>query len=264
MNSLSQFLARLRQDRTINRLTRGRPDIIIFGVPALVLVAVIAGVVGAVVLAGGGGDDKQASAETPTAVTTGPTATPTAGPNAGVLEPIIFTPDDFLTEEDLLLRGDGEPGRGDFLAERLIIPKLEVDAPFTVRAVGGDGRMPNPLGPDDIAWYDFTQWPDFGGTPDIGGNVVLAGHVDYINVGPAVLWDMHTLAPGDLVQIRMEDGTVIEYHIEFNKTVPANNANWEGIVAATGDESVTIITCVGDFVAGHYTNRQIAWGRRVS
>jgi sortase (surface protein transpeptidase) len=69
---------------------------------------------------------------------------------------------------------------------------------------------------------------------------------------------------GDRVQIRLKDGTLIEYAIEFNKHIEANAAPWADIVAATGDESITLITCGGEFSAGHYSDRQILWGRRVS
>jgi hypothetical protein len=264
MNALSDFLARLRQNETLGRLTRGHPDIAIFGAPVLLVALIAGGVVAGVMLAGGGDDGSQATARTPTAERPDATPTRTAGPGAGLITPIVPSPGDFLTDSDLAQRGAGEPGRGAFVGARLLIPKIAVDAPFTVRSVGTDGRMPNPQGPNDIAWYDFSQWPGLGGAPQLGGNVVLAGHVDYINHGPAVLWDMRTLVPGDVVQIRMQDGTLAEYRIEFNKTIPASTANWEAIVAGTADESVTIITCVGEFIGGHYTNRQIAWGRRVS
>ena len=79
-----------------------------------------------------------------------------------------------------------------------------------------------------------------------------------------MFWDVRTLETGDRVQIRMKDGTVAEYAIEFNKRIDAGEADWTAIVAATAQESVTLITCVGQFVNGSYAERQIAWGRRVS
>jgi LPXTG-site transpeptidase (sortase) family protein len=102
-----------------------------------------------------------------------------------------------------------------------------------------------------------------GGLPNKGGNVVMAGHVDYINYGPAVFWRLHELEPGDTVEIKLEDGTTVTYKIEFNKQIEAAAADWTPIVQATADESITLITCGGEFEAGHYNNRQIIWGRRV-
>lgn len=190
-------------------------------------------------------------------------ATPTPGVNAGLQTPIAFSPGDMLTAEDLASRGTGVPGRGDFNGERLLIPKLEIDAPLTYKAVPPNGQMPNPNSWDDVAYYDFSQFPDLGGLPGKGGNIVLAGHVDYIRHGPAVFWRLNELKPGDVVTIRLTDGTAYDYKIEFNKVLDPGTADWSSIVSATADESVTLITCTGVFEAGHYNKRQVAWGRRV-
>jgi LPXTG-site transpeptidase (sortase) family protein len=211
---------------------------------------------------GGGGDDDG----TPTvSASRTPRSTPTPGQNAGEKTPIAFSEGDYLTQADLDARGVGEPGRGEFNGARLIVPAIEVDAEFTVKPVGTDGQMPNPNGPEDVVWYDFAQWPGLGGLPTKGGNIVLAAHVDYINYGPAVFWRIDELKAGDQVQIQLNDGTVATYAIEFNKVVdPGSQTDWSKLVSATADESVTLITCTGEFSAGHYSHRQIAWGRRVA
>lgn len=258
------FLARLRANETLRKLTGGRPELLIFGAP-VAAIAIVVVVVLAAMAGGGGGDDTQATGKTPTAAATStkPATTPTPGANAGLKTPIAISPGDTLAAGDLAARGTGEAGRGDFGGTRLMIPKIGVDAPFTVKEVGTDGQMPNPNGPEDVAWYDFSQWPGLGGLPGKGGNTVLAGHVDYINYGPAVFWRLHELEVGDTVEIRLGDGTTATYKIEFNKTIEAAAADWTPIVEATADESVTLITCGGEFSAGHYANRQIIWGRRV-
>lgn len=255
------FLERLRQNETIRKLSGGRPDLIIFGAP-LALIAVIAIVVVTLVATTGGGsaDDDQAVAT----ATREPQATATSGVNAGQKTPINFDEGAQLTLHDLSLRGAGEPGRGEFNAQTLRIPKINVEAPFTYRVVGPDGQMPNPQGPRDVAYYDFAQWPGLGGVPGDGGNIVLAGHVDYINVGPAVFWDVDKLVPGDIIEIVMEDGSVIQYAVEFNKWTGQADLDWSLIVGGTADESVTLITCTGEFEAGHYDKRQVVWGRRIS
>ena len=105
---------------------------------------------------------------------------------------------------------------------------------FSVKQVGTDGQMPNPNGPEDVAYYDFSQWDGLGGLPGKGGNVVMAGHVDYINYGPAVFWRLHELEPGDTVEIQLADGTTVTYKIEFNKQIEAAAADWTPIVAGDG------------------------------
>jgi LPXTG-site transpeptidase (sortase) family protein len=232
------------------------------GVTAIALVTFIA-VAAAAVACGGGGDDDGDGTATPKGSPT-KSATPTAV-HAGAKTPIATSPGDELTEFDLAQRGAGEPARGEFLGERLVIDKIGVDAPFSYKVVPNPGgQMPNPNGPTDVAYYDFGAWPGLGGLPQAGGNVVVAGHVDYINHGPAVFWDLDQLVVGDRVKIVMKDGSVAEYAIEFNKHIDASQAPWEAIVAGTGDESITLITCGGEFSAGHYSDRQILWGRRVT
>ncbi len=231
---------------------------------AMMRIAPVVAVIAAAALLAACSGGKAKPSGTPTAEGTATAAaTPTPGVNIGLKTPIAFSPGDMLTNEDLASRGTGVPGRGDFDGSRLLIPKLEIDAPFSYKAVPPDGQMPNPNSWDDVAYYDFSQFPDLGGLPGKGGNIVLAGHVDYIRHGPAVFWRLHELQAGDIVTIRMTDGAEYNYKIEFNKVLDPNGADWSGIVSATADESVTLITCTGVFEAGHYNNRQIAWGRRV-
>ena len=262
------FLGALRQNRTLRKLTGGHPELIIFGVPVAAIVAVI--VVVAATMSGGSSKKTgapQATGKTPTAASaasaTKPAGTPTPGANAGLKTPIAVSPGGVLNPADLAARGTGDAGRGDFGGTRLVISKIGVSAPFTVKPVGTDGQMPNPNGPEDVVYYDFSQWPGLGGVPGKGGNVVLAGHVDYINYGPAVFWRLHELEAGDTIEIDLGDGTKATYKIEFNKQIEASAADWTPIVQATADESITLITCGGEFSAGHYNNRQIIWGRRV-
>jgi LPXTG-site transpeptidase (sortase) family protein len=242
------------------------------GVPGIVperprLVArmapLVAALAAAMLVAACGGSKSKPTATPTGSGTPAVRTTPTPGVNIGLKTPIAFSPGDMLTAADLASRGTGVPGRGDFNGKRLLIPKLDIDAPFSYKIVPPDGQMPNPNSWDDVAYYDFSQFSGLGGLPGKGGNIVVAGHVDYIRHGPAVFWRLHELQPGDIVTIEMTDGARYDYKIEFNKVLDPNTADWSGLVAATADESVTLITCTGVFEAGHYNNRQVAWGRRI-
>ena len=65
-------------------------------------------------------------------------------------------------------------------------------------------------------------------------------------------------------QDRLSRLGVIKSTFDVNKHIEASQANWEAIVAGTADESITLITCGGEFSAGHYSDRRILWGRRVT
>jgi LPXTG-site transpeptidase (sortase) family protein len=158
--------------------------------------------------------------------------------------------------------------------DKMVIAKYGVSAPLTYRSVGLDGVMPNPEGPDDVAYYDFTAWTGKGGAPGRGGNGVFAGHVDSGlkackngTVPPpcqAVFWDISNLRVGDEIEVHL-GGTVHKYKVTSNQPVNANNGPWDQIVSAAAQESITLITCGGDFnrETREYTNRQVVVAVRV-
>lgn len=179
-------------------------------------------------------------------------------------QPTGFSAGPDLTAGDLAIRGRGSPGQGPFDGERLLIPRIVVDAPIAVARVGPDRRLPNPSGPFEVAWYDFSGNLKYGGYPGSGGNAVFAGYVDYIRVGPAVFWLADELATGDLIHIRRSDQSLLTYAVEFNKTIPQDSELVEQVVYATAYESITLITETGLFEPGNgYADYRIIWAVRI-
>ena len=142
---------------------------------------------------------------------------------------------------------------------RLVIPKIKVDAPVVVKGVGADGYMETPDNGYDVAWYGFTARP--GGA----GNAVFSGHVDYYNIGSAVFWNLGKLQPDDLMEIRLEDGTVYTYRVTGKGAFDETDAPVERIVGPTPVESVTLITCTGTFnrATRQYDKRLVIRAERV-
>lgn len=124
---------------------------------------------------------------------------------------------------------------------RLVIAKIQVEAPVVTLGLDADGVMESPAGPFEVGWYGFTA------VPGSDGNAVFSGHVDYIDVGPAVFWDLHKLGTGDLVQVRLADGTAYSYVVASSVSYPADDAPIEEIVGPTGRDTITLITCSGTF-----------------
>jgi LPXTG-site transpeptidase (sortase) family protein len=162
----------------------------------------------------------------------------------------------------------GAPG------DKIVISKIGVDAPLTLKSVGLDGQMPNPDGEDDLAVYDFSQyWPGLGGIPGYGGNTVFAGHVDsgfkpckHGTVQPpcqSVLWDLGKLNVGDQIQVNAA-GKTYTYAVTSNQPVSATSGDWTTIVSSTAQETLTIITCGGDFntTTHEYSHRQVVTAAR--
>lgn len=125
-----------------------------------------------------------------------------------------------------------------------------IDAPIEVLQVV-DGIMQDPSGPWEVGWYE-----NLASLGD-GGNVVLAGHIDFWNVGPAVFYNIAALSEGDTVQVVAEDGQIFSYAVEWVREYPADNLPLDEVVGATPTESVTLITCGGtfDYATAHYLSR---------
>src|SRR4029079_4594870 len=134
--------------------------------------------------------------------------------------------------------------------------------PINSRTIGEDGQMGDPTGPWDILWYDFSIYHGLGGQPGApGANAVFAGHVDYIHVGPAVFWSIGDLQPGDIVTVNA-NGQTINYAVQWVQWADPD-ADFTQFVSKTGQESITLVTCVGTFSGGHYSNRLIVRGNRI-
>jgi len=117
-----------------------------------------------------------------------------------------------------------------------------------------DGVMQDPTGPWVVSWYKET-----GRLGLEEQNVVVAAHVDYWNVGPAVFYNIRNLKEGDLVDITGDDNNVYRYTVEWLKLYDADNAPISDIVGDTGETSLTMITCGGefDYADGEYLSRTV-------
>jgi LPXTG-site transpeptidase (sortase) family protein len=82
----------------------------------------------------------------------------------------------------------------------------------------------------------------------------------------AVLWDLNDLNLGDEIELHV-GGQVFKYKVTSNQPVSAtlNDGTWDRIVTSTATESITIITCGGDFnrETREYTNRQVVTAERI-
>jgi len=143
-------------------------------------------------------------------------------------------------------------------AERLRIESIGVDAPLVYLNIDANGNMDVPRDPELVAWYDFTAKPGLG-----AGNAVFSGHVDYRDYGPAVFWDLSDLAVGERVEVQLRDGVVVQYEVTAAADIPVAELDMAEVLAATSSESLTLITCSGQFVGGEYVDRRIVRAIRV-
>jgi LPXTG-site transpeptidase (sortase) family protein len=147
---------------------------------------------------------------------------------------------------------------------RLVIPDIDVDAPVKLYAVGADAVMPTPYDPELVAYYDMSAYnPGVEHRVGFGGNAVFAGHVDYIDYGPAVFWDIDELKPGDEVEVVLEDGTVYQYAVVSNEKWPVEKVPWNDVFGVNGHDAVTLITCAGSWDGHEYSDSRAVRAERV-
>jgi LPXTG-site transpeptidase (sortase) family protein len=147
---------------------------------------------------------------------------------------------------------------------RLVIPKIEVDAPLESKAVGEDGVMPMPSGPEVVAVYDMSVYhPGEEHRLGFGGNAILSGHVDYIRYGPAVFWDLSELKPGDEMRVLLDDGTVYHYAVVWNEKWPEGDVPWDRVFDMNGHDALTLLTCAGSWDGHNYSDRRAVRAERV-
>ncbi|HWK79878.1 MAG TPA: class F sortase [Thermomicrobiales bacterium] len=135
------------------------------------------------------------------------------------------------------------------------VPTAQIDAKIEVLNIV-NGVMENPTGPWVVSWYQQTA--------ELGeiGNVVLAGHVDYWNVGPSVFYNVRNLAEGDEITLTGEDGETFTYAVQTNDTYGVQDligGKLSEVVSPTETAVLTMLTCGGefDYVNGEYLSRTV-------
>ena len=79
-----------------------------------------------------------------------------------------------------------------------------------------------------------------------------------------MLWDLSKVGVGDEIDVSV-GGTTYRYSVVSTRSVP-ESSDWAPIVAATAKESITVITCGGDFnpATRTYDHRQVVKAERMS
>ena len=138
----------------------------------------------------------------------------------------------------------------------LTIEKLGINkARILSMGINAKGELDTPRNIFDVGWYEGS------GRPGQGGTLIIDGH----NGGPHVLGvfkNTPTLVNGDKIIVERGDGVIYKYSVVENVSVPLSEADAYMRVAArspeTGKESVTLISCTGEWSQsqGTYLSRQ--------
>jgi LPXTG-site transpeptidase (sortase) family protein len=127
--------------------------------------------------------------------------------------------------------------------QRMVIPRIGVDAPVAAFGLDDNAIPEVPYDKDLIAWYTFSA-PAGGGE-----NAVFAGHVTWN--GDAVFKRLGELEAGDEIVLRNPDGSQLIYRVFLHQVVNAADPQALDWMRPTGADVITIITCGGEY---HRTN----------
>lgn len=137
----------------------------------------------------------------------------------------------------------------------LRIPKIGIDAHIIPVGVNNVGEMESPRDAWSVAWYAY------GFKPSERGNAVMAAHVDYVNVGPAVFWNLRQLVPGDQVEVVSADSVTYTFEVKRVERYDENSAPVSAIFGPNPNRGLNLITCDGVFnpVTHDYNQRMVVY-----
>jgi Sortase domain len=133
------------------------------------------------------------------------------------------------------------------------IDKVQIDSQVEQRDII-NGVMQDPSGPFIVSWYKDT------GRLGEDNNIVMAGHLDYWDVGQAVFYNVWKLQKNDEIDVTGEDGVVVKFKVDWVKNYKIADLDAKGLQQIVGDtktEKLTLITCGGqfDYNKGEYLER---------
>ena len=116
------------------------------------------------------------------------------------------------------------------------------DAPIRDVGVEPNGEMEIP-GATEVGWYRWSP------TPGAAGSSVLAAHIAF-NGRDGVFRNLDDLEVGERFTVRYDDGSEREFEITEKAQYDKEELPFDRVFSKTGEPSVVLITCGGDFNRG--------------
>jgi len=123
------------------------------------------------------------------------------------------------------------------------LPAIGVTSTLVGLGLNGDGTVEVPADPDRAGWYRL------GTRPGADGSAVILGHVDSVD-GPAVFSRLRTMTRGDLVRVRLADGSSERFRVRSVRTYLNDRFPARQVYAASAGRSLNLVTCGGEYDAG--------------
>ncbi|MEU6607795.1 class F sortase [Streptomyces shenzhenensis] len=143
---------------------------------------------------------------------------------------------------------------------RLLIPKIDVDAPFTDLALNASGQLQAPPAED----VNLVGWYARGTAPGETGTAIIAGHVD-TKTSAAVFAGLEELHTGDRFTVRRADGKDADFVVDSAETFDKDAFPNRRVYADTPRAEARLITCAGnyDHATEDYTENLVVFAHLV-
>lgn len=128
------------------------------------------------------------------------------------------------------------------LPDKLLIPKLGIEASVQHLGVTKTGNMAAPNNLTDVSWYEL------GTTPGKVGSAVMAGHVDNALSLPAIFYELPKLEIGDDVYVVDGDGKKLHFRVRQKELYRYDQAPAVRIFNDATGIYLNLITCQGEWV----------------
>jgi len=137
---------------------------------------------------------------------------------------------------------------------RISIPRIGVDARVVALGLNRDRTVEVPKNFADTGW--FRPGPE----PGERGAAVILGHLDSRR-GPAVFFRLHLLRAGDLIKVRLRDGSTVRFVAKAMERVKKNRFPTKRVYVHSGPPSLRLVTCAGPLnrSTGHHADNYIVY-----
>jgi sortase (surface protein transpeptidase) len=136
----------------------------------------------------------------------------------------------------------------------LRIPAIGLDVPVSEVGLNSDDTIQVPDSFTEPAWYRL------GPSPGQAGSAVILGHVDSYR-GPAVFFRLRALLPGDLVEVTLANGVIVQFVVRSVAEYLKADFPDRLVYGSHGYSGLQLVTCGGVFntATRHYLSNVVVY-----
>jgi sortase (surface protein transpeptidase) len=134
----------------------------------------------------------------------------------------------------------------------LAIPAIGLRATLQVIGLDASGTLQPPASLTQAGWYGSSP------VPGDDGPAIIAGHVDSYS-GPAVFFQLKSLSPGTRITVGLSSGRTVAFRATAIQRYAKSDFPTEQVYGARPDPELRLITCGGNFAAGHYLDNVVVY-----